>query len=1087
MKIILPTVTALLLLSSTCLQARQSNTRNQSNVAHRNHYQRLNCATQMGFELRNGRIYGWGNNVVGQIGVGNNIQQNSPVQVGTDSNWVSIATGFIGGGGIKADGTLWTWGYNHYGELGIGSTTDQWSPVQVGSDHDWVAISEGNYFAMALKANGTLWTWGWNHHGELGQGDLVQRNVLTQVGTDNDWVSLLGGYFIACAIKADGTLWAWGLNTYGDLGIGDTLDRLSPVQVGNNDKWIGISNWGQGLMGLQSDGTIWGWGQNTNFELGLGDTTKRLAPVQIGTDRDWVRTGQGVSTAIKANGQLWGWGINTGGQLGMGNLNEPPTPMLLNNGQYWADVEAGGNTNSMYLKTDGSIWVAGGNAFGQLGLGYANAQLVDTLTATSTPAAEWVSGTTGGLHSAAIYSDGSLWTWGANTNGQLGLGNTTDQHSATQVGGTNWVAAAAGSSYTLALKGDGSLWATGKNSDGQLGLGSNTEQHSFVQVSGTWAAMAAGDVHALALKADGTLWAWGNNSEGQLGLGNYTAHNAPVQVGQDSIWIAIATGEGHSLALKSDGTLWAWGLNIYGQLGIGNNTIQNAPVQVGTDNNWTAIGAGANHSMALKADGTLWTWGQNSSGQLGLGNNSNQSSPVQVGGSNWIAMNGGANHTIAYKADGTVWSWGANGYGQLGLGNNTNYNTPQPVTEPAIVHIFTGPEANHSGLLRDTRSLICLAGNNSHGQLGDGTILDKNTFNCINECVTPGITIAVSPNDSVCSGDTVKFTATITNGGPTPGYQWFKNNVPVGQNNDLYTANPNTLSTGDVIKCVLTGSAACNLVPTDTSNVITMHVTQSVVPTITITPDIGDTICAEHIVTYTATITNGGPTPVYRWYENNVAVGTNTNTHQPALVNGNVIKCRLVSSAVCATPDTVMSSPHTLMIAPVTIPVVTVSANPSTVIAQNQSVTFTANVTNAVNPQYQWRKNAVNIPGATQQTYTSNTLQNGDVIACRVRGLSICDTAANSVTMTVWPLSVNGATGNSEQIAVYPNPVKDILLIDYSNITNGRLEICDMAGKVLIKQPLSHSVDMKGLASGAYLLRIQTITATKFTKLITKE
>jgi hypothetical protein len=261
--------------------------------------------------------------------------------------------------------------------------------------------------------------------------------------------------------------------------------------------------------------------------------------------------------------------------------------------------------------------------------------------------------------------------------------------------------------------------------------------------------------------------------------------------------------------------------------------------------------------------------------------------------------------------------------------------------------------------------------------------------------------------------------------------------------------------------------------PTDTSNVITMYVTDTVTPTITIAADLGDTICQEHSSTYTATITNGGPSPVYQWYENNLPLGSNSNTYVPQQVSGHTIQCRLISSATCASPDTVMSTVHTMLIVPVTIPQVTITANPGTAITQNQSVTFTATVTNATNPQYQWRKNGSNLPGETQQTYTTTTLQNGDQVACRVRGLSECDTALSApLAMSVWAVNVNSVAVGQWQLTVYPNPVKDILQIGYSNITEGQMELCDMAGKLLIQQPLSHSLDLKGLASGVYLLHV---------------
>ncbi len=1068
-------ITYVMLLHNT-LYAQHSFTRNKSAVKYRNDYVRMTCMRNDIFEIRNGRLYGWGANGIAELGLGNFTEYDSPIQSGTDSNWINVS---ISLGqftlAIKSDGTLWAWGYNNYGQLGIGNTNIQTLAVQVGNDQDWTKIfSAASGHSLAIKADGSLWSWGRNLDGQLGLGDTVNRHAPTQVGNEHNWVAIGGGVNCSWALKADGSLWTWGANDDGQLGLGDTLQRYSPVQVGNSNKWVQVPYSCNSFLGIQADGSLWGWGANGSGNLGLGDTADRWNPTRIGSEKDWVWVESGGnSMALKSNGQLWGWGDDEGALgLGYDDTNIWKLPILINNSNDWVSISAVQKTYA--LKAGGSIWATGLNDVGQMGLGYANWNPIDTYTATSTPALEWISGATGGNHTLALYSDGTIWSWGDNANGQLGTGNTTEVHAPVQVGSdTAWVALMAGTAHSLAMKSDGSIWAWGRNSSGELGTGNNTEQHSPVQVSGTWASIAAGDAHSMALKADGSLWTWGNNNTGQLGLGNYTNQNSPTQVGQDSIWIAIAAGEGHSLGLKADGTLWAWGLNLYGQLGTGNNTIQDAPVQVGTDHDWTAITAGANHSMALKADGTLWAWGQNTSGQLGLGNNSNYNTPQQVSGSNWIAINAGAEHSIAYRADGSIWSWGDNGYGQLGLGNNTNFNTPQQVSQPAIVHMFAGPEAYHTGIIKDTRSLICLAGHNDHGQLGDSSTIDKNTFNCLNECVIPGITISVAPGNSICANDTATFTASVTNGGPTPSYQWFKNNVPVGNNSDTWIANPGVLANGDQIKCVLTGSAACNVYPTDTSNIITMTVTDTVTPTITIASDLGDTICQELVATYTATITNGGPNPVYHWYENNLPVGSNSPTYVPQQVSGHTIKCVLISNAVCASPDSLASATHTLVILPVTIPQVNVTVNPGAVISQNQSVTFTANVTNATNPQYQWKKNGSNIAGETQQTYTTTTLQMGDQIACRVRGLSACDTAISApISMTVWAVNVNSVAAGQWQLTVYPNPVKDILQIGYSNITEGKMELCDMAGKVLIKQPLSHSMDLKGLASGVYMLRV---------------
>jgi alpha-tubulin suppressor-like RCC1 family protein len=142
---------------------------------------------------------------------------------------------------------------------------------------------------------------------------------------------------------------------------------------------------------------------------------------------------------------------------------------------------------------------------------------------------------------------------------------------------------AAGYSHSLALKADGSLWAWGDNWNGQLGLGYNYNNHNVptrVGADSDWASVAAGSNHTLAIKADGGIWAWGSNG-GQLGLGDYTNRNVPTRVGADTDWASVAAGQYHTLAIKADGGLWAWGRNNQGQLGDPNGADHNSPFFVG--------------------------------------------------------------------------------------------------------------------------------------------------------------------------------------------------------------------------------------------------------------------------------------------------------------------------------------------------------------------------------------------------------------------------------------------------------------------------------------------------------------------------
>jgi len=310
----------------------------------------------------------------------------------------------------------------------------------------------------------------------------------------------------------------------------------------------------------------------------------------------------------------------------------------------------------------------------------------------------------GGSSVCLVTADGELIVWGDNVHGQLGLGDKTNRLSPNDVKIINstWAKCSISDKHSLAIKSDGTLWAWGDNTRGQLGLGDTTERLSPVQVgTGTnWVHISAGgltasDGHSLAIKSDGTLWAWGSNVYGQLGLGDTIATRlSPVQVGTGTNWVHISASYSHSLAIKSDGTLWAWGNSSNGQLGLGDTTTRLSPVQVGTGTNWvSAEGAFYPYSLAIKSDGTLWSWGYNLDGQLGLGDTTTRLSPVQVGtGTNWtFVARGGRSHSLAIKSDGTLWAWGSNVYGQFGDGTTTNSNVPKLIETTSMV------EMAHSG------------------------------------------------------------------------------------------------------------------------------------------------------------------------------------------------------------------------------------------------------------------------------------------------------------------------------------------------------------------------------------------------------
>jgi len=719
--------------------------------------QKLAAGTQHTVALgADGSLWSWGSNSSGQLGDGTSTDNPNPVQENTGAtDWAAVAAGTDHTAALKADGTLWAWGGNSNGQLGDGTTSARFTPIQEDSgDTDWVAVSAGIRHTVALKADGTLWAWGDNFFGQLGDGKTDDSLVPIEVGDadadtipDNDWVSAVAGVKYTLALKADGTLWAWGNNGFGQLGDGTTIDRTAPVQEFTEaTNWVAMATGSGYTVGLQADGTMWAWGNNGSGQLGDGTTDNSLVPIEAGDadgdtfqDTDWVGVDAGTNhtAALKADGTLWSWGSNAWGQLGDGANTTRINPVQEFSGATDWVVTTAGYFRTVSMKADGTLWAWGRNNVGQLGDGTTADKNTPTLIANLESL--WTETSTGEFHTAALKADGTLWTWGANTAGQLGDGTTTDRLTPVQeaTAATDWVAVATGTNHTVALKADGTLWAWGNNGEGRLGDGTTTDQSMPVQeatAATDWVAVDAGSYHTVALKADGTLWAWGSNYYGQLGDGSTTDRWTPVQEDSGSIdWVAMDAGHLHTVALKADGTLWAWGHNNYGQLGDGSTSDRSTPdLEATAATDWVAVTAGSYqysyHTVALKADGTLWAWGGNYYGQLGDGSTMDRWTPVQEdsAATDWVAIDAGSYHTVALKADGTLWAWGGNYYGQLGDGSTSDRLTP--VQEASAATTWISADAGHSSTAAiNTEGTLWAWGSNEYGQLGYGTALHYST------------------------------------------------------------------------------------------------------------------------------------------------------------------------------------------------------------------------------------------------------------------------------------------------------------------------------------------------------------------------
>jgi hypothetical protein len=279
---------------------------------------------------------------------------------------------------------------------------------------------------------------------------------------------------------------------------------------------------------------------------------------------------------------------------------------------------------------------------------------------------------------AGIKTNGTLWTWGTNVSGELGLGNTTEYNSPKQVGAlTTWSKVSAGEAI-LAIKTDGTMW---RFSTSPVQVGS----------ANTWSTVSSNYQHYGAIKTDGTIWTWGNGADGRCGLNDTSGGAAPRQItylpegGSTTGWTAVSAGRQHTLAINN-GYLFAFGYNTQGQLGNGTSGGSGSnkvyPVPIGGLNNWSQLSCGRDYcSYAVKTDGTMWSWGLNGyHTRLGLNDATNRSSPTQIGSlTNWLGVSAGGYYAAAIKTNGTMWAWGTNADGQLGDGTTIRRSSPVQV------------------------------------------------------------------------------------------------------------------------------------------------------------------------------------------------------------------------------------------------------------------------------------------------------------------------------------------------------------------------------------------------------------------------
>ena len=698
---------------------------------------------------------------------------------------------------LKEDGTVWATGRNHYGQLGNGTTTDSNKPVQVKIDENTYLtnvrkISTSNYYTVALTTNGEVYAWGDNGSEQLGQGNskvLYATKIKNQDGTGplQNIVDVIANHSNTLYLDNDGGLYICGY-TDTTLYLGKTASTKGVTYLGQQNA-IKITGGYQTVGIVTSSGKAIAWGKNSYGVLGNGTTTDNIiSKVTIGEDVDDFKLTCYSGMFLKDNGKVYSAGLNNYGQLGIGNTTSKSTytEISIDTESKIKYIAPGGNTSAI-MTSDGKVYETGYNQKGQLSDGTTtnsnkfklllnndNTEVTDTLVIP-----EKIGDATNVKHTlfALIRNDGSIWTVGENTYGQLGNGTTLNATYLTKVGADEVklnvrneyikignkleIKATEGESINAFIQDssnkeswtwtssnedvatiDNNGTVTGKTIGYTTITGYNTKTaatakaiinvYSNKEGAITRPQIEVGPEYTITLKEDGTVWATGKNDCGQLGNGTTTNSNKPVQVKIDeNTYLTnvrkISTSNLFTVALTTNGEAYAWGYNPKGQLGQGttSNVLYATKVknQDGTGYVQNIIDVIANHSdtMYLDKDGGIYICGYSNS-TLFLGQTASTKGVTYLGQKNAIKITGGYYNAGLITASGKAIAWGQNDYGAFGNGTTSSNETliGENINDFKLA-------AYGSVILRENGKAY-ITGYNGNGQLGIGNTTTQTKF-----------------------------------------------------------------------------------------------------------------------------------------------------------------------------------------------------------------------------------------------------------------------------------------------------------------------------------------------------------------------
>ena len=716
---------------------------------------------------KKGEVYAWGKNEFGELGLGDRTYRSYATRVkGIDGNGyleniIDVANGDENSYAIDKNGNVYGWGDGNYHQIDD-TETSRTTPTQMSDCTNAISVSAGECFVEIMQSNSNVVARGYNYYGQLGYGDTAEKPTGAHI-VGNDINKVSAGNDATLIIREDGTVWAAGRNRYGELGLGDTSNRASFTKLTLEDGTEIKAKYGELNSSvttiLGKDGKVYATGYNGYGQLSNGTTTNtsKLKTMlnEDGTevtDAILIKIGEMYELdrntgVIRKDGTVWVSGDNTYGQIGnsgntsatylskMGDgfLNYPEKVITVG-----VDKSQKINPLLFNIQDDMNVYTDSTTKVGTLNYEIEDSNIAElttlgmitgkqqgitkikvTDTSTKRTTSIWVKVVNdsniqvslGYKFSVALKQDGTVWSWGQNNDGELGLGNTTEYSEPQQITDIKEKITDVKTGYyhSIALTEKGEVYTWGYNGNGQLGNGTREDSLVPVKVTGleNITKVNAYKYMTIALTQNGEVYAWGSgygakpvklnftrkiiDVSGNLVLAeNRKAYNLDETKSYGKDLIKVVAGYNHYLGLTSDGEVYAWGSNSYGQLGNGNNTSSSTAVKVVTPDgksnmtNIVDISAGDSYSIITDKDGKVYTFGYY--GDYRTANTVHSNKPVEIQDlykTELVAASEGG-HTAIVDWDGNVYTVGLNDYGQLGLKDTTTRGKFEKIGELEI-------------------------------------------------------------------------------------------------------------------------------------------------------------------------------------------------------------------------------------------------------------------------------------------------------------------------------------------------------------------------------------------------------------------